>query len=56
MITAREIGGARLVGRLAEKAQQLGEARAEALVRQRRGDARRWRLARLLWPLLAKER
>ena len=56
MITARQIGGARFVARLAEQARRLGEARAEARVRERRGDARRWRLARLLWPLFAKER
>jgi hypothetical protein len=55
MITAREIGGARFAARLTEKARRLGEARTEARVRQRRGDARRWRLARLLWPLF-KER
>ena len=56
MITAKEIGGARLVARLVEQARRLAEARAEALVRERRGDARRWRLARLLWPLFPKER
>lgn len=55
MITAREIGGARFVARLAEKAKQLAAANAEARARERRGDARRWRLARLLWPLF-KER
>ena len=56
MITAKQIGGARFVARLAAQARRLGEARAEARVRARRGDARRWRLARLLWPLFAKER
>ena len=56
MISAREIGGARFAARLAEAARRLGKARAEARVRERRGDPRRWRLARLLWPLKAKER
>jgi hypothetical protein len=55
MIRAREIGGARFAARLAGKARQLAEAKAEARLRERRGDARRWRLARLLWPNL-KER
>lgn len=55
MITAKQIGGARFAARLAAKARRLAEARAEARLRQRRGDARRWRLARLLWPLIAKE-
>ncbi|MBO9499864.1 MAG: hypothetical protein J7483_10455 [Novosphingobium sp.] len=50
MITAREIRGARFAVRLAEKARALAAARAEARLRERRGDARRWRLARLLWP------
>ncbi len=56
MIKAEETGGARLVARLVGKARRLGEARAEARLRQRRGDARRWRLGRLLWPLFVKER
>ena len=56
MITAKQIGGARFAARLVEQARRLGEARAEALARKRRGDARRWRLARLLWPLFPKER
>ena len=38
MITARQIGGARFVARLAAQARRLGEARAEARVRERRGD------------------
>jgi len=56
MITANQIGGGRFVARLAAQARRLGEARAEARVRARRGDARRWRLARLLWPLFGEER
>jgi hypothetical protein len=56
MITAREIGGARFVARLAAKARRIGKAKAEERMRAHRGDPRRWRLARLLWPLLARER
>ena len=52
MISARQIGGARFAARLAAEAGRIARARAEA---QLRGE-RRWRLARLLWPLFAKER
>jgi hypothetical protein len=55
MITAREIAGARFAARLAAQARRIAAARAEARLRERRGDARRRRLARLLWPLVAKE-
>jgi hypothetical protein len=47
MIRARQIGGARFVARLAARAARIAEARIEA----RRRGARRWRIARLLWPL-----
>jgi len=47
MISARQIGGARFVARLAAQAARLAEARAEA----RLHGVRRWRVARLLWPL-----
>ena len=66
MIGAESGDGARFAARLAAKAgrlaaaraeaRRLGEARAEARVRRLRGDPRRWRLARLLWPLFGKER
>jgi hypothetical protein len=52
MITARIAGAAALAARLTDTARRLAEARVEA----RRSGARRWRHARLLWPLLAKER
>jgi hypothetical protein len=52
MIRAREIGGARFVARLAAQAGRIARARAEA----RRQGPRRWRIARLLWPLFTKER
>ena len=52
MISARQIGGARFVARLAARAARIAEARAEARLQ----GERRWRLARLLWPLFAKER
>ena len=52
MITARIADAATLAARLTDTARRLAEARVEA----RRSGARRWRHARLLWPLLAKER
>ena len=52
MISARQIGGARFAARLAAKAGRIAAARAEARLR----GERRWRLARLLWPLFAKDR
>jgi hypothetical protein len=52
MIAARQVGGARFVARLAARAAAIAEARAEARLQ----GARRWRLARLLWPQFAKER
>lgn len=55
MITAKGGGEGRFVARLADRARQLGEARAETRLRQGREDPRRWRLARLLWPLIARE-
>lgn len=36
---------------LARKAAQLAEARAATRLLARREDPRRWRMARLLWPL-----
>jgi hypothetical protein len=36
---------------LAAKAKALAQARAEARLRQAKEDPRRWRTARLLWPL-----
>jgi len=52
MIAARITGAATLAARLAETARRVAEARVEA----RRSGARRWRRARLLWPLFARER
>ncbi|HEY6815912.1 MAG TPA: hypothetical protein VI168_10270 [Croceibacterium sp.] len=52
MIRAREMGGARFAARLAAQAAKIARARAEA----RLHGERRWRLARLLWPLFVKER
>ena len=43
-----------LLARLTLHAQQLAEARGEALALERRDPARRWRNARLLWPQFTK--
>ena len=40
---------------LARKAAQLAEARAENRLLTRRTDPRRWRMARLLWPLFTSK-
>ena len=48
--------GDAFVARLTAKARTLGLARAEALLLERRGKPeRRWRKARLLWPLMGSE-
>jgi hypothetical protein len=54
MITAR-VDAARMVARLTARAGRLAAAHAEARLRHRRGDVRRWRLARLLWPLFGSD-
>jgi len=45
---------AALARRLADRAETLARARAEAMLLARRDDPRRWRRASLLWPLLTK--
>ena len=44
----------RLFAALEATATRLAEARAEALALARRDSARRWRSARLVWPLFTK--
>ena len=56
MIEARAERAAALAARLAARAERLGRAYAETKLRRARRDARRWRLAGLIWPLFAKER
>lgn len=46
---------ATIAARLNEKAARLGRARAEMHLHARRRDGRRWRDARLLWPLFLKD-
>ncbi len=43
----------RLISRLSARAAEVGAVTAENRLRQRQGDASRWRDARLLWPLAA---
>jgi len=52
MMAARLSASTALVVRLTERARRIAEARVEA----RRSGERRWRRARLLWPLFAGER
>jgi hypothetical protein len=54
MIEASTPDTAGLARRLADKAGALAAAFAEAQLRERRGEAGRWRSARLLWPLLTR--
>ena len=56
MIEAHLERGFALAARLAARAEMLGVAHAESLLRARRSDPLRWRLPRLLWPLFARER
>lgn len=52
MIRARPSQSPRaFVQGLARKAARLAQARAESRLLARREDSRRWRMARLLWPL-----
>jgi len=44
-----------LAARLARKAEALARAHAASRLLARRGDPRRWRSARLLWPLFTKD-
>jgi hypothetical protein len=45
----------RLAAGLAAKAAALARAHGETVLRARRADPTRWRRARLLWPLFAKD-
>lgn len=56
MIAARTALSPRaLAGSLARKAARLAEAHAAEQVLARRDAPRRWRMARLLWPLFGKD-
>lgn len=44
-----------LTRRLAERVRKLAEAHAANRLLARRAEPRRWRDARLLWPLFAKD-
>lgn len=52
MIDARNrMSAATFVAGLRAKAETLGAARGETILRERKRDPWRWRDARLLWPL-----
>lgn len=51
MIEAQERDAGGFAARLARRAQALALARHEERLRARHADPRRWRMARLLWPL-----
>lgn len=46
---------AAFAARMARKAALLAESRGETAIRARRRDPARWRSARLLWPLFARD-
>lgn len=50
----RAATGAGFAARLLARAGALAEARAERAALARRRDPRRWRRAKLLWPLFVK--
>jgi hypothetical protein len=52
MIDARAITEGPLIQQLEARAERLAAAHAEARLRKRRTDPARWRLPRLLWPLI----
>jgi hypothetical protein len=56
MIRATPVLSPRAFARsLARKAARLAEARTETRALSAREDPRRWRMARLLWPLMTKD-
>lgn len=56
MIEAKTAPGGGFAAGLAARAAQIAVAAAEAKWLAGRGDPTRWRRARLLWPLFAKDR
>lgn len=54
MMDAR-IARSDLAQRLTDRARKLAEVHAENRLLARRAEPRRWRDARLLWPLFAKD-
>jgi len=56
MITARAASQSRELAKLEAKAARLAEAYAEEKLRSRRGDPVRWRMPRLLWPLMTGDK
>ena len=55
MIEARATDHETMIRRLADRAKALAEAVGTSRLLARRADPVRWRKARLLWPLFAKD-
>jgi len=56
VIEARTAPGGGFAAALATRAAQIAVAAAQTRLLAGRGDPARWRRARLLWPLFAKDR
>jgi len=56
MITARSALRSRALVKLEERAARLAAAYAEDKLRSRRADPVRWRMPRLLWPLMTGDK
>jgi hypothetical protein len=56
MITARTPNQSHALKRLEERAARLAAAHAEEKRRSRRADPVRWRIPRLLWPLITGDK
>jgi len=56
MITARPADQSHALKKLEEKAARIAAAHAEDKLRSRRSDPVRWRMPRLLWPLMTGDK
>jgi len=56
MITARPSNQSQALKKLEERAARMAAAHAEDKLRSRRADPVRWRMPRLLWPLITGDK